>query len=183
MEKLHAMEDSVLKYLTNASTAVKNLLQVKRCAQYIINIPERCADIMQTIKERPEGLLINAGMTAAENLRAKAQEEKAHSTINQAYACAAEATTTIASLLKSGTMSKDDTVKVNLLDPYERTAMLDKIETDLYWMDFKLKILEFDIRVNNLYDLWLAVDPRTFYNYFNAKSAMENTIHTFRELF
>jgi len=174
MDKMHQVEDKMLNYMSNISGAFQNLYQIKRAAELVaVDIPNSMAEVRRAIGAGHfEGTAI--ALIASEELQDMTTE------MMSLYPFMAE-------LVTSGTYSSEDIDengnsvtkhhKVNLLNSYERYWICDRVTGTLERINSSLIILSWQIRTMRLRDLFIALDPLSWYKLLSMKGIVEAAIY------
>ena len=173
MDKMHQVEDKMLNYMANSSGAFQNLYQIKRAAELVaVDIPNSMAEVRRAI---------GAGHFEGTAIALIASEELQDMTkMMSLYPFMAE-------LVTSGTYSSEDIDengnsvtkhhKVNLLNSYERYWICDRVTGTLERINSSLIILSWQIRTMRLRDLFIALDPLSWYKLLSMKGIVEAAIY------
>lgn len=168
LQKLHAIEDSVFKYLSNAQSFVYNLYDVKKCVQLAaIDIPAAITDCANAIPGHLKGTAITA-LVSKNTI--KALEE-----VTSLYGF-------LEILCKTGGYvdgygSDKKLSKVNLLNSSQRYYVVQTIKDKLSSICWQFKILKTQITIYGWQTLFQKLDPTTWAYYVSGKYIAKDIIN------
>ena len=173
MEKVHDIEDRILGYMQNASGAVQNLYQLKKIAQLVaVDIPDNLNTLRKTIPDNVK----NTAIVAA---------------IPDTYKeITAEVTSlsTLVSQLVTGTnysfkdQDKENKQNINLLNAAERYYIAQEVVDRLEHLNYRIRILNLQIKMASWRNLFYALDRDAWVNYNYGKLISERLIKDWKEL-
>lgn len=143
LQMLHQTEEKIIDYMSNASSAVENLYQMKEIALLTADIGKQSKNILDAIKENPKGAVL-----------ASVGSKK----IAEASEHIVQVNMTLMSLVKTGKFSNDRKSKVNMLSAAERAEILNKLTYELSSVKWKLWLFAAQVRYWGFGDLWRALD-------------------------
>lgn len=166
MERLHALEDKMLNYMSNAQMAVQNLHQIKEAGELVVQIYKNFEKVSKAVSNN----LVGTAVTAIVSDKIKDFKEDIVSL-----------TAFMTQLVQSGTYNvtgadgKNEKHKVNLLNAAERYYVCNTVVTRLRSMNRAMWMLSWQVQCLGWRDLLEKLDPVTFYNAQYAKT-VANTI-------
>lgn len=131
LDRVHSVEDKMLKYLSNAQGAMQNLYQIKRAGELVAKeIPQNCNLLLKSVGSNLKGTAI-AAMVSDELADAATQMAALYPFMKQLV--------TSGKYDVTGADGKNEKHKVNLLNSSERyyivnevVSRLEAINTDLF---------------------------------------------------
>lgn len=153
LAEIHNVENTILEYMSQASSVLTNCQQIVNIGEYVLQIPQELAGVISDAGKHPKGAAISA-------LYKKKYIE--------IYTEVIETGELIEKLVTSkysfGEGKKTDEKHVNLLSSAERYYILNSVESKLKRILFDLQIIRYYIKTLSWRDLWLAIDPMSYYN-------------------
>ena len=168
LKKIHSIEDSVFKYLTNAQGFVDNLYDVKKCVELAaIDIPKSIADCVGAIPGHLQGTAIS--LLVSKNAIQAVEE------ITSLYGF-------LEILCKTGGYvegygSDKRVSKVNLLNSSQRYYVLQNIKSKLTSINWQFKLLRTQITIYGWRTLFQSWDPTTWSYYLSGKIVAQDIIN------
>lgn len=160
LQKLHSLEDSIFKYLSNAQQFVWNLYDVKKIMELsAVEIPRNISNCISAVPGHLEGVLIT-------------------SVLNRNATNAVLEITSLVSFLETlcgtggyvtGAGSNAKLNKVNLLDSSQRYFIIQKILGTLQSINWKFKCLRTQILFYKWKNLFMELDPESWAYYINSR--------------
>lgn len=151
LDRVHAVENKMLEYLSNAQGAMQNLYQIKRAGELVLTeIPKNTALLKNSVKG---------------NLKETAIALLVSDEISDAAAQMAALYPFMQQLVTSGTYNvtgddgKKEKHKVNLLNSAERYYIANEVVSRLEAINTDLFILAWQVRTLSWNDLWFSLDP------------------------
>lgn len=153
MSLVHSVEKQMLNYLSNASSAVQNLYQVKRIAELAgMEIPENIVFLKNSIPGHLKGTAISLFVSKE---------------ITKVYTDMITLVPFVAQLVSSGSYDvtdnktgKTEKHKVNLLNSAERYYVANEVLTKLQHINTSIYLLGWQIRTYSWTQLWFGIDPK-----------------------
>lgn len=168
LQLIHNAEDKILDYMSNASSAVENLYQIKEIGNLISDITDEHAKVLDAIKNNPQGAVFTA---LASKQWSKILEQMT------------QASTMVAELVLHGKSGSDKTAKVNLLSAAERFEITNSLLTNLKSVKYSLWLLEYQIRYWTWLDVWVNLDYRSWAKIIGMKSNADYAIKMWNKTF
>ncbi len=151
LDRVHAVENKMLEYLSNAQGAMKNLYQIKRAAELVTTeIPRNTALLKNSVKGNLKGTAI-AALVSDEITDAATQMAALYPFMQQLV--------TSGSYDVTNAEGKTEKHKVNLLSSAERYYIANEVVTRLERINTDLFILAWQVRTLSWNDLWFKLDP------------------------
>lgn len=178
LDRVHAVENKMLEYISNAQGAMQNLYQLKRCAELVgVEIPRN----MNLVKNSVPGHLKGTAIAAL---------------VSDELWDAGEQMATLVPFMKqlvtSGTYNVDGyddkgkpqatKHKVNLLSSAERYYVANEVVTRLENINTDLWLLAWQIRTLSWQDLWWGLDPEGWATVMSGKAIVEGLIYDWQFL-
>lgn len=178
MDRMHAVENKMLDYLSNAQGAMQNLYQIKRAAQLVsVEIPQNMNLVSKSVPGHLKGTAI-ALLVSDELTDAATQMASLYPFMKQ--------------LVTSGSYNVDgyddngnpktEKHKVNLLSSAERYYVANEVVTKLENINTDLWLLAWQIRTMSWQDLWYGLDPEGWAAVMSGKAIVESLIYEWNYL-
>lgn len=174
MDRVHAVENKMLKYLSEAQAVVQNLYQIKEAAELVgVEIPKNMKALVEAVPKHLEGTAITALVSHQ---------------VRKAGTDMAELIPFMTQLVTSGSYTVTDTDgskkkhKVNLLDSAERFYIANEIVSKLKSINLNLYIIAWQIRTMSWKDLWYGLDPQGWAAIMSAKANVSVLISRWTKL-
>lgn len=178
MDRMHAVENQMLDYLSNAQGAMQNLYQVKRAAQLVaVEIPRNMDLVKKAVPGHLKGTAI-ALLVSDELTDAATQMASLYPFMKQ--------------LVTNGSYDVDgyddqgkpvtERHKVNLLNSAERYYVANEVVTKLENINTDLWLLAWQIRTMSWQDLWYGLDPEGWAAVMSGKAIVESLIYEWNYL-
>lgn len=175
LDRVHNVEDKMLSYLSNASAAVQNLHEIKRCAELVgKEIPKNCEFLAQCVKGNLKGTAIAA----------IASDE-----ITGVYSEMAALAPFMYQLVTSGTYNSYNTEtgqtephKVNLLNAAERYYIANEVVSRLERINTKIFILGWQVSTMTWRNLWYSLDPKGWATVMSGANRVDFIIQMWKRL-
>jgi hypothetical protein len=174
LQKLRAIQDSVLSYLSNASLLMKDAYQVRRAAELVTKeIPRNISSLSKAAKGHLKGTVIALAVS---------QE------ISNIYTETAGLSSLMASLVTSGSVEytgldgSRKRQKVNLLNGAERYWICQTVLNKLEDINSSLYILAWQVKTLSWQDLWMGLDPDSWAVMMQTKWIGEDVISDWKGL-
>ena len=168
LDRVHAVENKMLEYLSNAQGAMQNLYQIKRAGELVLTeIPKNTALLKNSVKG---------------NLKETAIALLVSDEISDAAAQMAALYPFMQQLVTSGTYNvtgddgKKEKHKVNLLNSAERYYIANEVVTRLETINTDLWLLAWQVRTLSWNDLWFSLDPDGWASVMSGKAIAENLV-------
>ncbi|WP_305150453.1 hypothetical protein, partial [uncultured Duncaniella sp.] len=162
LDRVHAVENKMLEYLSNAQGAMQNLYQIKRAGELVLTeIPKNTALLKNSVKG---------------NLKETAIALLVSDEISDAAAQMAALYPFMQQLVTSGTYNvtgddgKKEKHKVNLLNSAERYYIANEVVSRLEAINTDLFILAWQVRTLSWNDLWFSLDPEGWASVMSGKA-------------
>ena len=178
MDRMHAVENKMLDYLSNAQGAMQNLYQIKRAAELVTTeIPQNMNLVKKSLPGHLKGTAI-AILVSDELTDAATQMASLYPFMKQ--------------LVTSGSYNVSDydekgnpvnkKHKVNLLNSAERYYVANEVVTKLDSINTDLWLLAWQIRTYSWNDLWYGLDPVGWASVMSGKAIVEGLIYDWQYL-
>lgn len=178
MDRMHAVENKMLDYLSNAQGAMQNLYQIKRAAELVgVEIPKNMNLLRKSVPGHLKGTAITA-LVSDELTDAATQMASLYPFMKQ--------------LVTSGTYNEDGfddkgnatttKKKVNLLSSAERYYIANEVVTRLESINTDLWLLAWQVRTLSWQDLWYGLDPEGWATVMSGKAIVESLIYEWQYL-
>ena len=162
LDRVHSVEDKMLKYLSNAQGAMQNLYQIKRAGELVAKeIPQNCNLLLKSVGSNLKGTVI-ATMVSDELADAATQMAALYPFMKQLV--------TSGSYDVAGADGKNEKHKVNLLNSSERYYIANEVVSRLEAINTDLFILAWQVRTLSWNDLWFSLDPEGWANVMSGKN-------------
>lgn len=162
LDRVHSVEDKMLKYLSNAQGAMQNLYQIKRAGELVAKeIPQNCNLLLKSVGSNLKGTAI-AAMVSDELADAATQMAALYPFMKQLV--------TSGKYDVSGADGKNEKHKVNLLNSSERYYIANEVVSRLEAINTDLFILAWQVRTLSWNDLWFSLDPEGWANVMSGKN-------------
>lgn len=162
LDRVHSVEDKMLKYLSNAQGAMQNLYQIKRAGELVAKeIPQNCNLLLKSVGSNLKGTAI-AAMVSDELADAATQMAALYPFMKQLV--------TSGSYDVAGADGKNEKHKVNLLNSSERYYIANEVVNRLEAINTDLFILAWQVRTLSWNDLWFSLDPEGWANVMSGKN-------------
>lgn len=175
MIEVHRVENTILEYLSNASSAMQDLYLIKRSAELVsVRIPEQLSQLAKAVPESYKGTAITALTSRTVN--------QVTSEITSLYAFMSNL---VASSRYSLGTSHDNTSgrkNVNLLSAAERYYIASEVTGRLERIYRKLYNLTYQVRTLDWMDAWYNIDASSWARFHNGKSVSESVIRQWDRL-
>lgn len=162
LDRVHSVEDKMLKYLSNAQGAMQNLYQIKRAGELVAKeIPQNCNLLLKSVGSNLKGTAI-AAMVSDELADAATQMAALYPFMKQLV--------TSGKYDVSRADGKNEKHKVNLLNSSERYYIANEVVSRLEAINTDLFILAWQVRTLSWNDLWFSLDPEGWANVMSGKN-------------
>jgi predicted ribonuclease YlaK len=173
MDRMHAVENKMLDYLSNAQGAMQNLYQIKRAAQLVgVEIPRNMSLVSKSVPGHLKGtaiaLLVSDELTDAATQMASLYPFMKQLVTNGSY--------NVDGYDDNGN-PKTEKHKVNLLNSAERYYVANEVVTKLENINTDLWLLAWQIRTMSWQDLWYGLDPEGWAAVMSGKAIVESLIY------
>ncbi len=172
LDRVHAVENKMLEYLSNAQGAMQNLYQIKRAGELVLTeIPKNTALLKNSVKGNLKGTAI-ALLVSDEISDAAAQMAALYPFMQQ--------------LVTSGTYNvtgddgKKEKHKVNLLNSAERYYIANEVVSRLEAINTDLFILAWQVRTLSWNDLWFSLDPKGWASVMSGKAIVNGLVNDWK---
>lgn len=168
MEEVHKVENKVLEYMSNASSAMDNLYQLKRSYELVTNlIPNQLVKMGKAVPQNYTGTAITA-LTSRTVTDVTTE-------LTSLYGFMLElVTSTSYSFTKRESSSGNK--NVNLLSAAERYYIASEVTGRLEKIYRKLTSITYQIQTLDWMDLWYNIDSKSWAKYQNGKMISEDLI-------
>lgn len=178
LDRVHAVENKMLEYLSNAQGAMQNLYQIKRCTELVgTEIPRNMNLVKNSVPGHLKGTAI-ATLVSDELWDATEQMATLVPFMKQLV--------TSGSYNVDGYDDKGNPVttkhKVNLLSSAERYYVANEVVTRLENINTDLWLLAWQIRTLSWQDLWYGLDPEGWATVMSGKAIVEGLIYDWQFL-
>ena len=178
MDRMHAVENNMLDYLSNAQGAMQNLYQIKRAAQLVgVEIPRNMSLVSKSVPGHLKGtaiaLLVSDELTDAATQMASLYPFMKQLVTNGSY--------NVDGYDDNGN-PKTEKHKVNLLNSAERYYVANEVVTKLENINTDLWLLAWQIRTMSWQDLWYGLDPEGWAAVMSGKAIVESLIYEWNYL-
>lgn len=172
LDRVHAVENKMLEYLSNAQGAMQNLYQIKRAGELVLTeIPRNTALLKNSVKG---------------NLKETAIALLVSDEISDAAAQMAALYPFMQQLVTSGTYNvtgddgKKEKHKVNLLNSAERYYIANEVVSRLEAINTDLFILAWQVRTLSWNDLWFSLDPEGWASVMSGKAIVNGLVNDWK---
>lgn len=178
MDRMHAVENKMLDYLSNAQGAMQNLYQIKRAEQLVgVEIPRNMSLVSKSVPGHLKGtaiaLLVSDELTDAATQMASLYPFMKQLVTNGSY--------NVDGYDDNGN-PKTEKHKVNLLNSAERYYVANEVVTKLENINTDLWLLAWQIRTMSWQDLWYGLDPEGWATVMSGKAIVESLIYEWNYL-
>ena len=178
MDRMHAVENKMLDYLSNAQGAMQNLYQIKRAAQLVgVEIPRNMSLVSKSVPGHLKGtaiaLLVSDELTDAATQMTSLYPFMKQLVTNGSY--------NVDGYDDNGN-PKTEKHKVNLLNSAERYYVANEVVTKLENINTDLWLLAWQIRTMSWQDLWYGLDPEGWAAVMSGKAIVESLIYEWNYL-
>ncbi len=168
LDRVHAVENKMLEYLSNAQGAMQNLYQIKRAGELVLTeIPKNTALLKNSVKGNLKGTAI-ALLVSDEISDAASQMAALYPFMQQLV--------TSGSYNVTGDDGKKAKHKVNLLNSAERYYIANEVVSRLEAINTDLFILAWQIRTLSWDALWFSLDPEGWASVMSGKAVVEGLV-------
>lgn len=178
MERMHTVENNVLKYLQNAQGAMQNLYQIKRAAELVgVEIPKNMSMLRKAVPRNLKGTAI-ATLVSDELLDATTQMMSLYPFMKQLV--------TSGSYNVYGFDDKGNPTqvkqKVNLLNSAERYYIANEVVTKLERINTDIWLLAWQVQYMSWNDLFYGLDPEGWATVMSGKYIVQGLIRDWEYL-
>ena len=178
MDRMHAVENKMLDYLSNAQGAMQNLYQIKRAAQLVgVEIPRNMSLVSKSVPGHLKGtaiaLLVSDELTDAATQMASLYPFMKQLVTNGSY--------NVDGYDDNGN-PKTEKHEVNLLNSAERYYVANEVVTKLEGINTDLWLLAWQIRTMSWQDLWYGLDPEGWATVMSGRAIVESLIYEWNYL-
>lgn len=172
LDRVHAVENKMLEYLSNAQGAMQNLYQIKRAGELALTeIPRNTALLKNSVKGNLKGTAI-ALLVSDEISDAAAQMAALYPFMQQLV--------TSGSYNVTGDDGKKEKHKVNLLNSAERYYIANEVVSRLEAINTDLFILAWQVRTLSWDALWFSLDPEGWASVMSGKAVVNGLINDWK---
>ena len=172
LDRVHAVENKMLEYLSNAQGAMQNLYQIKRAGELVLTeIPKNTALLKNSVKDNLKGTAI-ALLVSDEISDAAAQMAALYPFMQQLV--------TSGSYNVTGDDGKKEKHKVNLLNSAERYYIANEVVSRLEAINTDLFILAWQVRTLSWDSLWFSLDPEGWASVMSGKAIVNGLINDWK---
>ncbi len=172
LDRVHAVENKMLEYLSNAQGAMQNLYQIKRAGELVLTeIPKNTALLKNSVKGNLKGTAI-ALLVSDEISDAAAQMAALYPFMQQLV--------TSGSYNVTGDDGKKEKHKVNLLNSAERYYIANEVVSRLEAINTDLFILAWQVRTLSWDALWFSLDPEGWASVMSGKAVVNGLINDWK---
>lgn len=172
LDRVHAVENKMLEYLSNAQGAMQNLYQIKRAGELVLTeIPKNTALLKNSVKGNLKGTAI-ALLVSDEISDAAAQMAALYPFMQQLV--------TSGTYNVTGDDSKKEKHKVNLLNSAERYYIANEVVSRLEAINTDLFILAWQVRTLSWNDLWFSLDPEGWASVMSGKAIVNGLVNDWK---
>ena len=172
LDRVHAVENKMLEYLSNAQGAMQNLYQIKRAGELVLTeIPRNTALLKNSVKGNLKGTAI-ALLVSDEISDAAAQMAALYPFMQQLV--------TSGSYNVTGDDGKKEKHKVNLLNSAERYYIANEVVSRLEAINTDLFILAWQVRTLSWDALWFSLDPEGWASVMSGKAVVNGLINDWK---
>lgn len=178
LDRVHAVENKMLDYLSNAQGAMQNLYQLKRAAELVgVEIPKNMDLVRKSVPGHLKGTTI-ATLVSDELWDATEQMATLVPFMSQLVTSGSYNITGYNDKGQEQTKKQ----KVNLLDASERYYIANEVVTRLETINTDLWLLAWQIRTLSWQDLWYGLDPDGWASAMSGKAIVEGLIYDWQYL-
>ncbi len=172
LDRVHAVENKMLEYLSNAQGAMQNLYQIKRAGELVLTeIPRNTALLKNSVKGNLKGTAITL-LVSDEISDAAAQMAALYPFMQQLV--------TSGSYNVTGDDGKKEKHKVNLLNSAERYYIANEVVSRLEAINTDLFILAWQVRTLSWDALWFSLDPEGWASVMSGKAVVNGLINDWK---
>lgn len=172
LDRVHAVENKMLEYLSNAQGAMQNLYQIKRAGELVLTeIPKNTALLKNSVKGNLKGTAI-ALLVSDEISDAAAQMAALYPFMQQLV--------TSGSYNVTGSDGKNEKHKVNLLNSAERYYIANEVVSRLEAINTDLFILAWQVRTLSWDSLWFSLDPDGWASVMSGKNIIGGLVNDWK---
>lgn len=172
LDRVHAVENKMLEYLSNAQGAMQNLYQIKRAGELVLTeIPRNTALLKNSVKGNLKGTAI-ALLVSDEISDAAAQMAALYPFMQQLV--------TSGSYNVTGDDGKKEKHKVNLLNSAERYYIANEVVSRLEAINTDLFILAWQVRTLSWDALWFSLDSEGWASVMSGKAVVNGLINDWK---
>lgn len=172
LDRVHAVENKMLEYLSNAQGAMQNLYQIKRAGELVLTeIPKNTALLKNSVKGNLKGTAI-ALLVSDEISDAAAQMAALYPFMQQLV--------TSGFYNVTGDDGKKEKHKVNLLNSAERYYIANEVVSRLEAINTDLFILAWQVRTLSWNDLWFSLDPEGWASVMSGKAIVNGLVNDWK---
>jgi len=172
LDRVHAVENKMLEYLSHAQGAMQNLYQIKRAGELVLTeIPRNTALLKNSVKGNLKGTAI-ALLVSDEISDAAAQMAALYPFMQQLV--------TSGSYNVTGDDGKKEKHKVNLLNSAERYYIANEVVSRLEAINTDLFILAWQVRTLSWDALWFSLDPEGWASVMSGKAVVNGLINDWK---
>lgn len=166
MAAIHDVENKMVDYLTNISSAVQNLHQIVEAGELILEIPQNVELLYQAVKSHP----VNAAFSTLVTKH-----------ISKITAEATSLYPFMQQLVTTGTYnSGDEKKKVNVLNSAERYMIANMVVSKLSRINSSLVLLRWQIEYFSWNSFWYGFDWHTYCAYYNTKAVAQTVMYKWK---
>ena len=155
MDRVHAVEAKVLEYMSNASSAMDNLYQLKKAAELVsTNIPAQMTKMVKAIPKNYEGTAVTA-LTSRTCTDVVTE-------MTSLYAFMSDLVTNSKFTFNDGAGSSSNKKNVNLLSAAERYYIASEVVGKLQKIYRKLWLITWQIENLGWEDAWRNIDSKSW---------------------
>ena len=178
LDRVHAVENKMLEYLSNAQGAMQNLYQIKRCTELVgTEIPRNMNLVKNSVPGHLKGTAI-ATLVSDELWDVTEQMATLVPFMKQLVTSGSYNVDGYDDKVKPVTTKK----KVNLLSSAERYYVANEVVTRLENINTDLWLLAWQIRTLSWQDLWYGLDPEGWAAVMSGKAIVEGLIYDWQFL-
>ena len=172
LDRVHAVENKMLEYLSNAQGAMQNLYQIKRAGELVLTeIPKNTALLKNSVKGNLKETAI-ALLVSDEISDAAAQMAALYPFMQQLV--------TSGPYNVTGDDGKKEKHKVNLLNSAERYYIANEVVSRLEAINTDLFILAWQVRTLSWNDLWFSLDPEGWASVMSGKAIVNGLVNDWK---
>lgn len=169
MDRVHAVEATILEYMSNASSAMEDLYQLKKAAELVgVNIPAQMKKMVSAVPQNWEGTAVTA-------LTSKTCTDVA-TEMASLYAFMANLVTNSKFTFNDGSKSTSTKKNVNLLSAAERYYIATEVVGKLQKIYRKLWLITWQIENLGWEDAWRNIDAKSWAQAQYGKSISERLV-------
>lgn len=170
MENVHKVEEKVLEYMSNASGAMQNLIQLKKITELVTtDIPDN---------------LVKLGKDIPDNIKGTAITLVVNNTITDTTADIVALSGIVSRLVTSHYSFKDskDSNDINLLSAAERFSILQDVYHRLTSINRRIYLMNFYIKTFSWKELWRGIDRESWCNAVYGEMLAKQLINKWKSL-